>query len=144
MSEIHDWPPPDGAEWNIQARHQFTGEWHTVGQFHYSDGRGSLWGFFMKEDGECCWAHPGFDAWRWLGPPVPDDDGITIHVWRFHDAPGELRAMSYHGGDEDWVALVPKDYQHWVGWAEQGAFGCCDVQEDSFRDGRDVYIGAHS
>lgn len=36
------------------------------------------------------------------------DNAIT--VWRFGDAPADLQALSTHGGDEDWIALVPKAY----------------------------------
>ena len=31
-----------------------------------------------------------------------------ITIWRYQDAPPELRALSTHGGDEDWLAVVPR------------------------------------
>ena len=33
----------------------------------------------------------------------------AIVVWRYADAPESLRALSPHGGDEDWLAVVPRD-----------------------------------
>lgn len=30
-----------------------------------------------------------------------------IKVWEWSDAPEEFRALSTHGGDEDWVVFVP-------------------------------------
>jgi len=30
-----------------------------------------------------------------------------IRVWAWKDAPEELKALSQHGGDEDWLALLP-------------------------------------
>ena len=32
-----------------------------------------------------------------------------IIVWKFYDAPEELRKLSDNGGDEDWLAIVPND-----------------------------------
>jgi hypothetical protein len=80
-----------------------------------------------------------------------------IIVWRFEDAPEEFRALSHHGGDEDWVALVPKtmadsfipmeldsDPEFAHQWADQGtSFGCCDVSEHFLPTGEKVLIGAH-
>lgn len=72
-----------------------------------------------------------------------------IKVWRFHDAPEELRNLSPHGGDEDWLALMPKyvvdsDY-YYVGWLEPGTpFGVCDVSHHDLPNGDRVYIGAHA
>lgn len=69
-----------------------------------------------------------------------------ILVWGFYDAPADLRALSTHGGDEDWVALVPPKYKdRWIGWLEVGtSFGVCDVQKIERPDGYTVYIGAHA
>ncbi len=70
----------------------------------------------------------------------------AIQVWDWDDAPEEYKALSPHGGDEDWVALVPPKYAgRWIGWMESGsAFGCCDVSEHELPDGSVVRIGAHS
>lgn len=69
-----------------------------------------------------------------------------IQVWRYDDAPRELKEMSKFGGDEDWVALVPPhSANEWLGWAEEGTpFGCCGVQRVELDDGRVVLIGAHA
>ncbi len=76
------------------------------------------------------------------------DTKTPILVWRFHDAPERLRALSEHGGDEDWLAEVPS---YLVGvdisWMESGSrFGVCDVSEHPhpYIDGWVVRIGAHS
>jgi hypothetical protein len=70
----------------------------------------------------------------------------TIQVWRWEDAPAEYRALSPHGGDEDWVARIPPRFTDtWIGWMEPGTpFGCCDVSEHPQPDGSLVRIGAHA
>lgn len=70
----------------------------------------------------------------------------TILVWRFHDAPSELQALSSHGGDEDWLALVPEEMSgEWIPWLEHGSFGVCDISKHTVPGTGDVvYIGAHS
>ena len=69
-----------------------------------------------------------------------------ILVWDFKDAPEEYRALSEHGGDEDWLALVPSNLAgEYIPWLETGGpFGCCSVSEHSLDDGRVVFIGAHA
>jgi len=70
-----------------------------------------------------------------------------IQAWPFHEAPNEFQRLSEHGGDEDWLALVPERYMNlYIGWLEPGSpFGCCDVSRHDLIDGRGVvYIGAHS
>lgn len=69
-----------------------------------------------------------------------------ITVYRFHEAPRYLRELSQHGGDEDWLAEVPPQYD-WIGWMDEGtAFGCCSVsiQDHPTREGWKVHIGTHS
>jgi len=68
---------------------------------------------------------------------------IPILVWRFEDAPEELQRLSPHGGDEDWVAVLPPGVG-WPAWAEIGAFGSKDVTAEILPDGRLVLIGAHA
>ena len=70
----------------------------------------------------------------------------AIQVWRFFDAPEQCQALSQHGGDEDWVALIPAALlDEWMPWMESGsAFGCCDVSIHELPDGRQVRIGAHA
>lgn len=70
-----------------------------------------------------------------------------ILVWRFHDAPQEFQDLSRHGGDEDWLAVVPASMVgDYIPWLEEGrgGFGVCDVEEHRLADGRAVFIGAHA
>lgn len=69
-----------------------------------------------------------------------------ILVWAFCDTPQPLRELSGHGGDEDWLAWIPKERAgEWFGWMESGSpFGCCDVSEHTLSDGSQVRIGAHA
>ena len=69
----------------------------------------------------------------------------AITVWRFCDAPPELRGLSWHSGDEDWLAVVPpylKD--EWIPWLDTGSFGRCNVSKHEREDGSTVYIGTHA
>jgi hypothetical protein len=70
----------------------------------------------------------------------------AIKVWRWKDAPKKYRALSRHGGDEGWVALVPKGLAaEPVGWMEEGSpFGYCSVSEHALPNGDVVRIGAHA
>lgn len=68
-------------------------------------------------------------------------------IWEFQNAPEELRALSRHGGDEDWLAVVNAAdawaFEELVG--ESGSrFGCCDVSRHPLTDGRLCFIGAHA
>ena len=69
----------------------------------------------------------------------------TILVWRFEDAPEEYKALSHHGGDEDWVAFIPNKYKdYYLGWMDEGtSFGSCSVSEHKVKGGI-VRIGAHA
>lgn len=141
------WPPPEGIQGCIEGRRADNGEVHALHVFH-PNGE-SRWGYCVETyatHGRQTTVYPEFSEWRWSGAPTPtkEEQGNAILVWRFRDAPGELRAMSAHGGDEDWLGLFPTQGE-WVGWAEDGtAFGCCDVQEIALGDGREVRIGAHA
>ena len=68
-----------------------------------------------------------------------------IKVWRFHNAPEEYKMLSPHGGDEDWLAWVPKEIDaEWILWMDGGSpFGVCSVSTHHVRDGV-VKIGAHA
>lgn len=73
-----------------------------------------------------------------------------ITVWPWGNAPEPYRQISPHGGDEDWVALVPRSidaqYAEYGGipWMQSGTtFGCCDVSRHEIMDGI-LYIGAHA
>lgn len=69
-----------------------------------------------------------------------------ILVWKFEDAPDHLKALSRHGGDEDWLALIPVGLaDEWIGWMLEGtSFGCFSVSEYKLEGGHIVRIGAHS
>jgi hypothetical protein len=72
-------------------------------------------------------------------------DPMMIRVWRFDDAPEEFRELSGHGGDEDWLAVVPGPLaDEYIGWLDHGPFGCCDISRHPLSDGSIVYIGAHA
>jgi hypothetical protein len=76
--------------------------------------------------------------------PIPPNH---IRVWRWEDAPEELKALSTHGGDEDWVALLPPKFAgEWIGWMEGGSFGACDTSVHTHPElpGYEVRIGAHA
>lgn len=75
----------------------------------------------------------------------------AIRVWTFDDAPEDFRKLSTHGGDEDWLALVPApiakswtEGETYIGWLENGAFGVCDITRHPLPDGSIVVIGAHA
>ncbi len=72
-----------------------------------------------------------------------DGNHPPIQVWRFHDAPKELRDLSPHGGDEDWVALVPPGYRD-APWLDCRHFGVSDTSEHELPNGNIVFIGAHA
>ncbi len=72
-----------------------------------------------------------------------------IQVWRFEDAPEELRQKSTNGGDEDWIALVPAEYyeevEPYLPWLEEGhGFGYCSVDVTKLLNGDYLYIGSHA
>ena len=72
----------------------------------------------------------------------------AIKVWEFRDAPAYLRELSTHGGDEDWLAVLPPAYADdppsWM-WSGTG-FGVGDVEFYNHPDcdGYKVAIGAHA
>ena len=73
---------------------------------------------------------------------------LPVQVWPFADAPKELRDLSTHAGDEDWVAVIPKAYTDtWFPWMDSGtAFAWCDTceVEHPHIEGAKVVIGAHA
>jgi hypothetical protein len=78
----------------------------------------------------------------------------AIQVWRFEDAPEELRKLSTNGGDEDWLAVIPAALKmhYWVDAAmsediagpARNAFGCSSIDIIEREDGSQVRIGSHS
>lgn len=147
--EWSDGEPPPCPPWCVEGEYvDDTGRVASapITLFHYAEQ--TLWGFSTGDwrEGTYKAHHPKFHRWRYVGPLVPSREaqGRAVVVWAWWDAPGELRSLSPHGGDEDWVALVPKDVQR-PSWTDSGtAFGCCDVSEHEYEDKRIVLIGAHA
>lgn len=76
------------------------------------------------------------------GNRVPEP--ILVHA--FHQAPEELRRLSGHGGDEDWLAEIPPHVEI-PDWMNSGTpFGRCDTSEHDHPTlyGWKVVIGAHA
>lgn len=69
-----------------------------------------------------------------------------IIVWRFEDAPENLRNLSTNGGDEDWIAIIPPHLREaYISWIETGSFDSCHTpQVIQRKDGSVVYIGSHA
>ena len=84
-----------------------------------------------------------------------------IQVWRFDEAPEEYQRLATRGGDEDWLAVVPKEYgqvapsdddpfakvtatgKPWIGWLDGSGFdSCCEAK---WIDNGDVWlvVGSH-
>ena len=72
----------------------------------------------------------------------------AIIVWPFDDSPKEYRKLSKNGGDEDWLALVPKKIQKQslggVSFLDNESFGCCHVYQYKLENGDVIYIGCHA
>jgi len=71
----------------------------------------------------------------------------AIIIWQFEDAPEEYQSLSRNGGDEDWVAFVPKRLLKEImipAFLEEGSsFGCFKVERHEVEDGI-ILIGCHS
>jgi hypothetical protein len=63
----------------------------------------------------------------------------AVLVWHFPDAPEVFRRLSPHGGDEDFLALVPAGVEcpAWALWWQ-------DASRHGLPDGSVVLIGAHA
>ena len=74
------------------------------------------------------------------------DQRLPLTLWRFDDAPEAYRELSEHGGDEDWLALIPAHMaEEWFPWMETGSWmGCSSVSEHPLPDGSIIRIGAHA
>ena len=137
--------PPTEASGNIYA-------WAAplfgmiVNLYHYSDGT-SRWGYGTKDE-TGHWRTRNIDIlqWRWINGEIPslEQQGQAMLVWYWKDAPGELRALSDHGGDEDFISLLPLNKEA-PSWMDDGSsFGHCRVSSYRLPDGREVRIGAHA
>jgi hypothetical protein len=113
--------------------------------YHYATGE-SKWGYSNRgESGDWKTFHPKFYKWRYINGTIPSaiQQSNSILVWRWNDAPGELRSHSTHGGDEDWVALIPKDIEI-PSWMDCEPFSICRMETEELDDGRRVVITAHA
>jgi hypothetical protein len=80
------------------------------------------------------------------------DAGMNIQIFRFHTAPPELQALSPHGGDEDWIAIVPTAWRekYHLAFLDPGFasewFGCSGVSEHTHASYPNclIFIGAHA
>ena len=64
-------------------------------------------------------------------------------VWQFKDAPNELQQISTHGGDEDYLALIPSKIENeWFHCFETDGFGNF-INSYQTNLGK-IKIGAHS
>ena len=69
----------------------------------------------------------------------------AIIIWKFEDAPKVYQDHSQNGGDEDWIAFIPKHLKgEYIEFLEEGtSFGCCCVEEYDV-DGGIILIGCHA
>ncbi len=89
-----------------------------------------------------------------MNVPTPEMQGSAIIVWPWRDAPESLRALSTHGGDEDWIAPLPASYDEaskdsdyiptWVQGGGTSSIEWHDEDPEVLEDGRLVFIGANS
>jgi len=70
----------------------------------------------------------------------PGARGNAIMVWEFADAPEVFRRLSGHGGDEDFIALLPPGVAHLPDWFTTWR----DVKRVTFPDGSVLLIAAHA
>lgn len=79
-----------------------------------------------------------------MGPPQDIRAQIfEIRVWAFEYAPTKYQKLSPHGGDEDWLAFVPEEYEdRYIRWLDDNHFAN-DVSTHKVEYGT-VYIGAHA
>lgn len=69
-----------------------------------------------------------------------------IQIWAFDDAPEEYKEKSPHGGDEDWLAIVPAGIDaESILWMEAGTpFAPCDSSFELLPNGDTLVISAHT
>lgn len=76
---------------------------------------------------------------QWINS-LPHSD---IFIWKFDNAPKELRELSINGGDEDWLVVMKKDFANQEYLYLLRGIGVCCI--DCFEIGDWVMlIGSHS
>lgn len=66
-----------------------------------------------------------------------------LAMWRFEQAPPLLAALSQHGGDEDWVVLIPPDFGELPFWMSEGTSFASSVDIYDLPEGWQLLISAH-
>ena len=68
-----------------------------------------------------------------------------IKIYKFNDAPEELKKLFTNGGDEDWIAIIPPSLQdEYIPWFEAGiSFGFGRVEVHMLENGNNVLIVYH-
>lgn len=96
----------------------------------------------IKDDSEFCSAHQG----GFIRTKETPKTETMIRVWRFHEAPQEYQELSGNGGDEDWLALVPKSMaESYISWLDDGSsFGVYCIDRFTLKSGEIIVIGSHS
>jgi len=67
---------------------------------------------------------------------------LPYRVWAWADAPAKYKALSEHGGDEDWVIVCPKGSENQAVWLVH-RLAVCNHSEAMLED-EIVYITAHA
>lgn len=67
-----------------------------------------------------------------------------IKIWQFDGAPPEYRAMSGHGGDEDWIIYSPPSLDPNVAESIAEKLEICDFTRHPLEDGSTIWITAHA
>lgn len=72
-----------------------------------------------------------------------------IKIWKFEDAPIEYQKLSDNGGDEDWLAYIPKSFLGEFFDAPPNfivgeAFGRCSTNYYALENKDIIAIGCHS
>lgn len=143
-AQTRPWPPsPDIAD-DVRRGAQGQGAdgvWHDLRGVEDADGN-VRWGRYDYD--RQCWTPHEYIAWRWNNQdvPTPEEQGHTIYIWYWSDAPGELQALSGHGGDEDFVLLFPDD-RYLPSWLEDPT-PWSPSSDYELADGRTVSILAHA
>ena len=81
-------------------------------------------------------------------PTIPDETEIPpILVWDYSEAPAEIRdrAGYTHGGDEDFIAIIPSVLNNrylFPNWIER--FAICGVTLIEQADGTIIAVGGHA
>ena len=82
-----------------------------------------------------------------------EENNSFVRLWNFENAPDELKYLSDHGGDEDWIALVPasmKDKYYSLiecsDYERSGNLSRKELTNDDIEglEGYILYIGSHS